>query len=133
VNAFVRVVQRSPEIARVIPPGGAERAVHVELRKSVETVAGAWAGACRSGRTSVERALVVTRDAEGYTARTGGGAGAEALGDVAVDRVAKTIAFTLDGSRFQGTLDENNTAMELGSEEGATTTCAFVKDEPERP
>jgi hypothetical protein len=133
VNAFVRVVQRSPEIARVIPPGGAERAVHLELRKSVETVAGAWAGACRSGGTSVERSLLVRRDAGGYTARTGGGAGAEALGDVEVDRVAKTIAFTLDGSRFRGTLDENNTEMELGREDGTTTTCAFVKDRPQRP
>jgi len=130
VSAFVLAVQRSPEIARVIPPGGAERAVHVELRKSVETVAGAWVGACRAERTSVERAVVLVRDAEGYAARTGTGAGVEVRGEAAVDRVQKTIAFTLDGSRFHGTPNETNTAMELGSEDGAT--CAFVKDEAER-
>lgn len=116
--AFVQYLQGHPEVARFFPPGGAEKAFHVEVAGAVSTIAGGWTGTCAWPGSLTETVSLTISRSNGvfdgrYVAHTNGAS--SPLRAISIDRKAKNIAFAIFGTAYVGTLNINNTQLSVTS------------------
>lgn len=60
VDQIVRILRRIPDVRRVIAPGGAERALHIEINRNLTSASGRYRGRCRWADTGINFEATVT-------------------------------------------------------------------------
>jgi hypothetical protein len=117
-DAFVEAIlsHAGYDLASYILPGPAERAFHLEVRKTLRTVSGNYSGVCVDRDTSAPISITLDREPHGYVGRYAVYDRSTPL-TASVDRRTKGVLLVadIDGTRFRmvGRLDPDHTTLTL--------------------
>jgi len=122
------------DLASYILPGPAERAFHLEVRKTLRTVSGRYASVCVEPEhgTVTPIAITLTREADGYRSRYSAYDESFPLTGVEVDRITKeaTLETAVSGDTFPmaGMLQPDHGALNLRFGGDASVNCRLDRD-----
>tara|TARA_R110002153_G_scaffold120128_1_gene265329 strand:- start:521 stop:1327 length:807 start_codon:yes stop_codon:yes gene_type:complete len=116
---FKQELQGHPEVVpgRFFPPDVGEKAFHIELPKTLNTISGTWNGSCTyQGDTNAFK-LKLRRVSSGYKGGLEGNGSSVPFTKVSIDRRAKQIRFTMNDEgdivNFTGNLGNLNKSINV--------------------
>lgn len=129
-SSFRAELQNHPEVVRFFPPGGAETAFHIELRKNSPTISGVWSGECKFHNSPGHNVTIeFSRGEERYNGQMRAAGLNSPLEKIEIKRKRRKISFTaraiITEVKYSGTINVENSKINLISQFGSE--CILTK------